>query len=78
MKSGIFPNRLKIAKDTPIYNKYDKKFIENYRLISVLPVISKVFETVIRDQLCEYFSSKNLLCHSSMDSGKIHLLNWQL
>ena len=42
--------------------KDDKKFIKNYRPISVLPVISKVFETVICDQLCEYFSSKNLLC----------------
>ena len=27
-----------------------------------MPVIFKVFETVICDQLCEYFSSKNLLC----------------
>ena len=62
IKSGIFPDRLKIAKVTPIYKKDDKKFIKNYRPISVLPVISKVFETVICDQLCEYFSSKNLLC----------------
>ena len=53
---------MKIAKVTPIYKKDDKKFIKNYRPISVLPVISKVFETVICDQLCEYFSSKNLLC----------------
>ena len=57
IKSGIFPDRLKIAKVTPIYKKDDKKFIKNYRPISVLPVISKVFETVICD-----FSSKNLLC----------------
>ena len=62
IKSGIFPDRLKIAKVTPIYKKDDKTFIKNYRPISVLPVISKIFETVICDQLCEYFSSKNLLC----------------
>ena len=62
IKSGIFPDALKIAKVTPIYKKDDKKFIKNYRPISVLPVISKVFETVMCDQLCEYYSSKNLLC----------------
>ena len=39
-----------------------KSLQKNYRPISVLPVISMVFETVICDQLCEYFSSKNLLC----------------
>ena len=33
-----------------------------YKPISVLSVISNVFENVICDQLCEYFSSKNLLC----------------
>ena len=31
-------------KATPIYKKDDKKLIKNYRPISVLPVISKVFD----------------------------------
>ena len=34
--------------------------ISNYRPISVLPVISKVFENVIFDQLSEYFVTNNL------------------
>ena len=41
---------------------YNSKLITNYRQISVLPVISKIFETVICDQLNHYFVSKNLLC----------------
>ena len=53
--SGIFPNHLKIAKVTLIYKKDDKKIITNYRPISVLPVVSKVFETVIHDELSDYF-----------------------
>ena len=60
LKSGIFPNQLKIAKVTPIYKKDDKKSITNYRPISVLPVVSKVFETVIHEQLSDYFLSNNL------------------
>ena len=79
IKSGIFPDRLKIAKVTPIYKKDDKKFIKSYRPISVLPVISKVFETVI--YVISYVNISLLkiyYVHSSMDSGKTHLLNWQL
>ena len=60
LKSGIFPDQLKIAKVTPIYKKDDKKIITNSRPITVLPVVSKVFETVIHEQLSDYFSSKNL------------------
>ena len=62
MYSGIFPDKLKIAKVTPIHKKGDSKLITNYRPISVLPVISKIFETVIYDQLDRYFVSNYLLC----------------
>ena len=60
MTTGFFPDKLKIAKVTLVYKKCDKKLINNYRPISVLPVISKVFETVIFDQLTEYFTNNNL------------------
>ena len=59
MTTGIFPGKLKIAKVTPVYKKCDKKLINNYRPFSVLPVISNVFETVIFDQLTEYFTNNN-------------------
>ena len=62
LHSGIFPDKLKVAKVTPIHKKGDSKLITNYRPISVLPVISKIFETVICDQLNHYFVSNNLLC----------------
>ena len=62
LTSGIFPNSLKIAKVTPIFKKENNKLITNYRPISVLPVISKVFETVIHEQLSECFMSNNLFC----------------
>ena len=62
LTSGIFPNSLKIAKVTPIFKKENNKLITNYRPISVLPVISKIFETVISEQLSDYFLTNNLLC----------------
>ena len=42
--------------------KESNKLITNYRPTSVLPVISKIFETVIHEQLSEYFISNNLFC----------------
>ena len=53
LRFRIFPGQLKIAKVTPIYKKDEKKLIKNYRPISVLPIISTVFETVICDQFNE-------------------------
>ena len=58
LTSGIFSNNLKIAKVTLIFKKENSKLITNYRPISVLPVISKIFESVIHEQLCELLYSK--------------------
>ena len=37
ISSGIFPEKLKLAKIIPLYKKDDKHSIENYRPISILP-----------------------------------------
>ena len=59
-----FPNELKWADIIPVFKKgetYDK---ENYRPISILPTVSKVFERVIFDQINKFMENKfsNLLC----------------
>ena len=59
--TGIFPNQLKIAKVVPIFKKNVQTDVKNYRPISVLPTISKIFENVMQTQLMEYFTSHNLL-----------------
>ena len=48
---GIFPTELKIANVIPIFKKGEKTNLNNYRPISLLPVISKIFEKVINSQL---------------------------
>ena len=63
LNSGIFPEKLKIAKVVPIYKikKGDPSLFENYRPISLLPAISKVLEKIIALQLSSYFEKNKLL-----------------
>ena len=59
--TGIFPDQLKVAKVVPIFKKNIQTDVKNYRPISLLPTISKIFENVMQTQLIEYFTSHNLL-----------------
>ena len=44
IKSSIFPSCLKHADVTPLHKKCNKSLKENYRPVSILPILSKVFE----------------------------------
>ena len=57
---GIFPKVLKIAKITPIHKKNDKNVCSNYRPISCLPLLSKVFERLIANRITSFFTKFNL------------------
>ena len=72
LKTGIFPNKLKIAKVLPLFKKGENELIENYRPISLLPSISKIFERIVFDQLYKYLDSNNLLYKSQYGFRKKH------
>ena len=59
--TGIFPDSFKISKITPLFKKGDVSMLSNYRPISLLPTISKIFERILYNQLYDYFNSNNLL-----------------
>ncbi len=50
INTGIFPDKLEIAKIITIFKKDDESQFTNYRPISLLPTISKIFERVIFKQ----------------------------
>ncbi len=60
ISTSIFPDKLKIAKITPIFKKEDETLFTNYRPISLLPAISKIFEKVLFKQIYDYFQQKKL------------------
>ena len=61
IETRIFPNALKVAKVKPLFKKGDNCCLNNYRPISLLPTISKIFERVMYTQLYSYFNVNNLL-----------------
>ena len=58
--TGIFPDKLKLARVIPLHKKGNPSLLNNSRPISLLPVISKVIEKIISNQLRLYFESKKL------------------
>ena len=60
IETGIFPSKLKIAKVILILKRGDETIFDNYRPISILPSISKVFERIIVNQIHNYFRVNNL------------------
>lgn len=60
IRTSIFPDKLKIAKVIPLYKKNDETVFSNYRPISLLPAISKIFEKVLFIQIYDYFQEKKL------------------
>ena len=56
MALGSFPDACKIAKVKPLFKKGSKTDPSNYRPISLLPLLSKIFERVVLDQTEECFN----------------------
>ena len=50
----IFPDSLKLADVAPIHKKEDRTNKENYRPVSLLPVVSKLFERDMYNQINNY------------------------
>ena len=51
-----FPQDLKLADVSPVFKKKDNLDNKNYRPVSILPSISKIFESLMADQLTDYFN----------------------
>ena len=70
--SGCFPDKWKIFKVLPVYKEDIKSDPNNYRPISILPIVSKIIEKVIFNQRYEYLTSNNLLGDSQHGFRPMH------
>ena len=54
---GEFPDKLKHRDVIPVHEKNEKFNKRNYRLVSILTNISKIYEKLLYNQLSKYFDS---------------------
>ena len=54
LSEGLFPESLKKSNLTPVHKKNDLLDKENYKPVSILPLLSKVYERAILNQLSEH------------------------
>ena len=47
LREGVFPDKIKTAKVSPIFKRGNNLQTENYRPVSVLPLFSKIFEKIM-------------------------------
>ena len=72
INTGIFPTEWKLARVTPIFKKGKRDDPNNYRRISIIPTVAKIFEKIIYDQLCDYLNDNNLLTHCQSGFRSLH------
>ena len=70
--SATVPFEWKIARVTPIFKNGPRNLLNNYRPISILPVVSKLFEKVLYEQLHEYLVTQELLSPRQFGFRKFH------
>ena len=61
LELGVFPQKMKIAKIIPFFKKEDKLDCNNYRPISLLPNISKIFEKLMHNRLSKFLEESKCL-----------------
>ena len=58
---GKFPEKLKLVKVIPIYKAESRQEPGNYRPISLLPIIGKIFEKIVYNRVYNFITEKNIL-----------------
>ena len=73
IETSIFPDEWKSARITPLYKKCgNRSDPSNNRLISIIPVVAKVFERIAYDQLYRYLTENKLLCYYQSGFRTLH------
>ena len=60
-RTGMFSSNVKIAKAVPMFKSCTKTDVTNYRPISLLPQLSKIFEKFFLTRINSFLSANNIL-----------------
>ena len=72
IQSLTFPEEWKISRICPVPKVTDPQSLIDYRPISILPILSKVLERIILQQLAEHIEEKSIYLESQSGFRKSH------
>ena len=72
ISTNTFPNDLRIGKVSPAHKSGDRDDLNNYRPMSVLPTIARVFERLLYNQMYTYLTDNKLLEQQQFGFRSIH------
>ena len=72
ISQGVFPSKLKIANVLPLYKADDPFLFNNYRPVSLLNVLSKVFERIMYNRVSEFLETLKILVNFQSSFRKWH------
>ena len=61
LSQGIFPEQLKIANVIPLYKSDDSMLFNNYKPVSILCVLSKIFEKIMYNKVTAFLEIFKIL-----------------
>ena len=72
---GVVPRAWKRARVVPIFKSGDISSLNNYRPISILPIVSKIVERTVHKQLSEFLDINNILHPNQSGFRPMHSTN---
>ena len=78
IKSGTVPSEWKQAKVVPLFKSGNKDDLDDYRPISILPILSKILEKAVFHQLHSYLSKTPSSRHINQVFAQVIQLSWPL
>ena len=72
LTEGVFPDDLKLTNVIPLFKADDSMLFNNYRPVSILCVISKVFEKIMFNRLQKFLNDFNILYKNQFGFRRNH------
>lgn len=72
LESGILPKDLKCSVVVPVPKVDNPKKLEELRPVNLIPIIDKVLELLVHEQLTEYFEKNNIFCQGQFGFRNKH------
>lgn len=72
LRTAVFPTHLKVAIIKPIFKAGEKNSFNNYRPISLLPILSKILEKILFNYISSYLNEHNVLHPLQFGFRKAH------